>query len=165
MRSDRRGGRLRLWPSPPGRWRQHRVGCAGAGPEWGWLADERAAPALGYRRLDGRGASPRLAAARHVGRQVCAQTLESALVSGDVAFERLGLGLGLVPHGEGGAAGFPPPFSLGSGSRGETWGALPNPLGSRGSWTRDGRAACRGGAGEALPSALAGVSFLPPGGL
>lgn len=32
MRSDRGGGNPRLWPSPPGRWRQHRAGSAEAGP-------------------------------------------------------------------------------------------------------------------------------------
>lgn len=31
-RSDRGGGSLRLWPPPPGRWRQPRAGSAGAGP-------------------------------------------------------------------------------------------------------------------------------------
>lgn len=111
------------------------------------------------------GASPRLAAAGHVGRWVCAQTLESARVPGDVAFERLGLGP--VPQGEGGAASSSPPFSSGSGSRGETWGTLPNPLGSRGSGTRgrEGNMPGWGGTGAALPPALAGVSSLPPGGL
>lgn len=56
MRSDRGGGSLRLWPSPPRRWRQHRAGSAGAVPggDGEWPSEAGLAP--GRRRLDGRGA-------------------------------------------------------------------------------------------------------------
>lgn len=59
MRSDRGGGSLRLWPSPPGRWRQHRAESAGAVPggDGEWPSEAGLAP--GRRRLDGRG-GPRL---------------------------------------------------------------------------------------------------------
>ena len=126
-----RGGSLRLWPSPPGRWRQHRAGSTRAGQrrilraaEWGWSSpgppSSRWCRGLASIGCCGSRGPAGLCADHRVGRP-SPGTWPSCARAGACA------------RGEGGAG--TAPRGLLVRSRGETWGASPSPLRPRGSGT------------------------------
>lgn len=135
VRSDRSEGRLRLWSSPPGRWRQHRAASAGAGPGNGLQADERGRSSSGPPSSRWPEASPRLAASGHVGRRACARTIESGVRPGGRGLRAPGAGSRALGSGWGGRACAPPIPPRGPGREVRPGGAPQDPLRPRASET------------------------------